>query len=98
MQSLRLRANAFGVSKWGAREAVPRGEIAVGDSAPNESIEASSGLKRQQCPLRRLRLRMDSIPFAQSSLLALGAVEVAGFRSGRQGTVLGRQRETGDNM
>ena len=40
----------------------PSGEIAVGDSAPNESIEASSGLKHQRSPLRRLGLRKDSAP------------------------------------
>ena len=88
MQSLRLRANAFGVSKWGAREAVPRGEIAVGDSAPNESIEPSSGLKRQQFPLCRLRLRKDSIPFAQSSLLALGDRETGDGSVSPRGAII----------
>ena len=35
----------------------PSGLSAESGSDPNESIEASSGLKRQQYPLRRLRLR-----------------------------------------
>ncbi len=42
----------------------PSGEIAVGDSAPNESIKANSGLKRQQYPLPRPRLRTGLSHFA----------------------------------
>ena len=38
-------------------ERQPDGLSAKGSREVSESIEASSGLKRQQCPLRRLRLR-----------------------------------------
>ena len=38
-------------------ESCPGGAFAEGENEVSESIEASSGLKRQRCPLRRLRLR-----------------------------------------
>ena len=38
-------------------ERCPSGAFAKGENEVSESIEASSGLKRQRCPLRRLRLR-----------------------------------------
>ena len=51
--------NALGNDPSGA----PVGHSPQGENEVSESIEASSGLQRQQEPLRRLRLRNGTIPF-----------------------------------
>ena len=61
-QNLR-RVIAHQTKKAGERsEGCPGGAFAEGENEVNESIEASSGTKRQQDPLRRPRSRKDIPP------------------------------------
>ena len=55
----------------------PSGAFTAGENEVRESTEASSGLQRQQCPLRRLRLRnRGSTPLCSTKTLQINVCKV----------------------